>query len=141
MPLRAAASRISYVNGASAVLNASGMVISAATEPNTQARKILPKAALSPPAATNRVDRSPGGTDATAIHDVAYAAWPNKPSDASITVTQSCTCFGAAASCTTLCSDNLTYPQAFTSIAASGTYTGVFSSQSMSSTAPASVIS
>ena len=41
-------------SGASAVLNASGIVTRAATEPKTLARKILPKAALSPPAAKKR---------------------------------------------------------------------------------------
>src|SRR5262245_57071509 len=41
-------------SGKSAVLNASGIVTRAATEPNTVARKILPKAALSPPAAKKR---------------------------------------------------------------------------------------
>ena len=41
-------------SGSSAVLKASGIVTRAATEPNTVARKILPKAALSPPAAKNR---------------------------------------------------------------------------------------
>src|SRR5262245_65940919 len=41
-------------SGKSAVLNASGIVTSAATVPKTMARKILPKAALSPPAAKKR---------------------------------------------------------------------------------------
>src|SRR5262245_15820782 len=41
-------------SGKSAVLNASGIVTSAATVPKTMARKILPKAASTPPAAKKR---------------------------------------------------------------------------------------
>jgi Flp pilus assembly protein TadG len=74
-----------------------------------------------------------GGADTTAIHDIAFGAWSNKPSDASISVAQSCTCAGVTASCSTLCSDQ-SYPLAFTTISGSGTYTGPFATQSMSAT-------
>ncbi|HEY3889986.1 MAG TPA: TadE/TadG family type IV pilus assembly protein [Caulobacteraceae bacterium] len=74
-----------------------------------------------------------GGSDTTAIHDIALGAWPNKPSDASISVVQSCTCAGAASGCSALCSDQ-SYPLAFTTITGSGTYTGLFASQSMTAT-------
>jgi hypothetical protein len=71
-----------------------------------------------------------GGTDAAAIHDVAYGAWPNKPSDATVTVNQACTCAGGSASCSTICPDN-SYPKAFTTITGSGTYVGPFGSSAI----------
>jgi Flp pilus assembly protein TadG len=73
-----------------------------------------------------------GGSDATAIHNVAYNTWPNKPSDAAVTVSQVCKCGGAAAPCSSLCGDG-TYPQTFTTISSTGTYVGPLGSQSMSS--------
>ncbi|MBV9997139.1 MAG: pilus assembly protein [Caulobacteraceae bacterium] len=75
-----------------------------------------------------------GGTDSTAIHDVALGAWPNKPSDAAVTVTQACTCAGGTADCSSTCADG-SYPQTFTTISATGTYAGPLgSAQSMSAT-------
>jgi Flp pilus assembly protein TadG len=73
-----------------------------------------------------------GGNDATAIHDVAVSAWPSPPSDAAVTVSQQCTCAGVTASCSSLCADQ-SYPQSFTSISASGTYTGLWDTKAMSS--------
>jgi Flp pilus assembly protein TadG len=72
-----------------------------------------------------------GGSDTNTIQSVALGAWPNKPSDAAITVGQSCTCAGAGADCLSQCPD-LSYPQKFTTISATGTYTGVWTNQSMS---------
>jgi Flp pilus assembly protein TadG len=72
-----------------------------------------------------------GGSDTSAIQSIALSTWPNKPSDAAISIAQGCTCAGSAAICTSLCAD-ATYPQAFTTITATGTYTGVWGSQSMS---------
>jgi len=74
-----------------------------------------------------------GGSDSTAIHDVAVAAWPNPPGDASVNVSQVCSCAGVTGACNVLCADG-TYPQRFTTIAAAGTYSGLWGSQSMSST-------
>ncbi len=74
-----------------------------------------------------------GGTDTTAIHDIAIGAWPNRPADASISVTQACTCAGVTATCTVLCADQ-SYPLAFTTLSGSGTYTGPFATQSLSAT-------
>lgn len=71
-----------------------------------------------------------GGSDTNTIQSIALSTWPNKPSDASISVAQGCTCAGAAAVCTSLCAD-LSYPQKFTTISATGTYTGVWAKQSM----------
>lgn len=75
-----------------------------------------------------------GGSGTTAIQNVAMGAWPNPPPDAAVSVAQFCQCSGASASCTTLCSDNVTYPQRFTTITASGTYAGIVQSQAMSAT-------
>lgn len=74
-----------------------------------------------------------GGSDATTIQSMATTAWPNKPADAAVSVTQACSCAGVTQSCDTLCA-NGSYPQSFTTISASGTYTGVWGSQSMSTT-------
>lgn len=72
-----------------------------------------------------------GGTDATTIKSVAKSTWPNKPSDASVSVSQVCSCAGVNQTCSSLCGDG-TYPQSFTTISASGTYAGLWGSQSMS---------
>jgi hypothetical protein len=72
-----------------------------------------------------------GGTDAPTIKSIATGAWPNKPADAAITVTHVCSCAGVTQSCSTLCADG-SYPQAFTTISATGTYTGVWENRSMS---------
>ncbi len=74
-----------------------------------------------------------GGSDPTAIHDIALGAWANKPADASISVAQSCTCAGVGSGCSSLCLDQ-SYPLAFTTISGSGTYAGPFATQSMSAT-------
>lgn len=74
-----------------------------------------------------------GGSDSTAIHDVAVAAWPNPPGDAAVNVNQACSCAGVTAVCNALCADG-TYPQSFTTITASGTYSGLWGSQAMSNT-------
>ena len=72
-----------------------------------------------------------GGSDATTIQSMATTAWPNKPADASVTVTQVCSCAGVGQACNALCADG-SYPQSFTTISASGTYAGVWGNQSMS---------
>jgi Flp pilus assembly protein TadG len=72
-----------------------------------------------------------GGSDSTTIQGVATAAWRNKPADASVSVTQACSCAGVGQACNVLCADG-SYPQAFTTISATGTYTGVWGNQSMS---------
>jgi Flp pilus assembly protein TadG len=72
-----------------------------------------------------------GGSDTNTVQSIALSTWPNKPSDAAISVAQGCTCAGASAVCTSLCGDG-SYPQAFTTITATGTYTGVWTNNSMS---------
>ena len=72
-----------------------------------------------------------GGSTSATIKSVAVKAWPNPPGDASVSVNQACLCAGVTASCSSLCGDG-SYPQTFTTIAASGTYTGLWGSQSMS---------
>jgi Flp pilus assembly protein TadG len=72
-----------------------------------------------------------GGSDPTTIQTLAMSAWPNQPSDASVTSARSCTCAGGAASCSSLCPDG-SYPLSFTTITASGTYTGLFGTNAMS---------
>ena len=72
-----------------------------------------------------------GGSDATTIKSIATSAWPNKPADATVNVNQACSCAGVTQVCSTLCADG-TYPQSYTTISASGTYTGVWGNNSMS---------
>jgi Flp pilus assembly protein TadG len=74
-----------------------------------------------------------GGSDMTTTQDISLGAWANKPSDAAVTATHYCTCAGVTSTCTALCADN-SYPQAYTQIVASGTYTGLYASRSMSTT-------
>jgi Flp pilus assembly protein TadG len=72
-----------------------------------------------------------GGSDSSATRSVALQAWPNQPSDAAVTVTQACTCAGAAATCGGLCPDG-SYPLSYTTIAATGTYVGMMGNKAMS---------
>lgn len=72
-----------------------------------------------------------GGSAASTIKSVTNAAWPNAPSDSSVSVSQVCSCLGVTSSCSSLCSDN-SYPESFTTISASGTYSGLWGNQSMS---------
>lgn len=74
-----------------------------------------------------------GGSDATNIQSIATSTWPNPPSDAKVTVSQFCSCAGVTSSCSSQCPD-LSYPQGYTTIAATGTYTGVWGNQAMSTT-------
>lgn len=72
-----------------------------------------------------------GGNDSATIRSIATGAWPNRPSDAAVTVAQFCSCAGVTQTCSALCADG-SYPQSFTTISASGTYSGVWANQSMS---------
>ena len=73
-----------------------------------------------------------GGSAATTIHDITVNAWSDPPSDASVTVTQACTCSGpVTTTCSTLCAKS-SYPQSYTTISAAGTYTGLWGSKAMS---------
>jgi Flp pilus assembly protein TadG len=72
-----------------------------------------------------------GGTDATAVQSVTTNSWPHAPADAAVTVRQFCQCAGANAVCSALCADS-SYPQSFTTISATGTYAGLWSTSSMS---------
>jgi hypothetical protein len=73
-----------------------------------------------------------GGANTTAAHDLTVAAWHNKPADAAVTVTQVCTCQGVGASCGVVCAADSSYPQKYTTISASGTYTGLWDTRAMS---------
>jgi Flp pilus assembly protein TadG len=72
-----------------------------------------------------------GGTDATNIKSIATGTWSSAPADANVTVTQACSCAGVTQACSLLCTDG-SYPQNYTTISATGTYTGVCGNQSMS---------
>jgi Flp pilus assembly protein TadG len=72
-----------------------------------------------------------GGSDAATIKTVSLLGWANQPADATVTVTQVCSCAGVTGACNALCADG-SYPNSFTTIAATGTYTGLWGSQSMS---------
>jgi Flp pilus assembly protein TadG len=72
-----------------------------------------------------------GGSGSSTIRSVALGAWRDQPSDASVSVSQYCSCASVVSSCSTLCSDS-SYPQGYTTISASGSFAGPFASQSMS---------
>jgi Flp pilus assembly pilin Flp len=73
-----------------------------------------------------------GGTDLTAVQNVALQGWPNPPADAAVSVSQACSCAGVGSACGSLCADG-TYPEAFITISATGTYNGLFGTKAMSS--------
>ena len=64
-----------------------------------------------------------GGNTAATATSIASAAWTDKPSGGAVTVTEACTCAGAAASCSAACVGALT--DVFT-ISATGTWTAPF---------------
>jgi len=74
-----------------------------------------------------------GGSSATTIHDLTVSAWSTPPGDAAVTVTQACSCAGTVGTCSTLCAD-ASYPQSFTTITATATYSGLWGSKAMSTT-------
>lgn len=74
-----------------------------------------------------------GGTDMSVAQTQGLYAWSNKPSDATLTATQTCQCSGASHSCTTLCTDG-TSPQMYITVSASGTLGGMVIRQSESRT-------
>jgi Flp pilus assembly protein TadG len=74
-----------------------------------------------------------GGSTMATAQDISLGAWANKPTDAAVTATHYCTCAGVTSTCSSLCPDS-TYPLAYTQIVASGTYTGLYANQSMSTT-------
>ena len=60
-----------------------------------------------------------GGVDIAAAKSAVLTSWPNKPQDASVTVSQNCTCAGKSNSCSTVCSDG-TAPKMSMAISATG---------------------
>jgi Flp pilus assembly protein TadG len=74
-----------------------------------------------------------GGSDSATIKSIATNTWSSPPADANVTVSQACSCAGVTQACSILCTDG-SYPQSFTTISATGTYTGVCGNQSMSTT-------
>jgi Flp pilus assembly protein TadG len=66
-----------------------------------------------------------GGTSEEVAVNIAEAAWTDKPDDGEIALNKTCTCAGAAASCSGVCSDN-SIPQTYWTIEASSTYTDPF---------------
>ena len=60
-----------------------------------------------------------GGTDTAAAQSAVVSAWPNKPKDGAVAVTNSCSCAGTTNSCSTNCADG-TAPKMSLVITASG---------------------
>lgn len=59
--------------------------------------------------------------DTTAIQSIVEAAWDDKPTGATVHVTQQCVCASVVTDCSTNCSDG-DYPQRMTTISASRSY-------------------
>lgn len=64
-----------------------------------------------------------GGADDDAAKALALSAWRNPPTDASVTVSRTCTCGASAAACSDVCSDETT-PKAFVTLSAQSTFKG-----------------
>jgi Flp pilus assembly protein TadG len=45
-----------------------------------------------------------GGSDDPTGQSIGLSGWPNKPSDAAMTIVRACTCAGVAATCSSICS-------------------------------------
>lgn len=66
-----------------------------------------------------------GGTDLNRAQSVGLAAWNNRPSDASLTTGEQCTCAGTGATCGQSCADGSS-PQTYFTVTASGHVGGSF---------------
>jgi Flp pilus assembly protein TadG len=75
-----------------------------------------------------------GGADDTAASALAAKAWAHKPGDGAVNIARSCTCAGAGAACTSLCSDT-SLPLVFVNMTATGTYAGLTHSETLTTTA------
>jgi Flp pilus assembly protein TadG len=62
-----------------------------------------------------------GGTSEATGIAIAEAAWNQKPDDGNVEVSKTCACAGAAASCTTVCSDS-SIPEKYWTIEASSVF-------------------
>lgn len=64
-----------------------------------------------------------GGSDDDAAKTLALASWPNRPSDAAMSVARSCACGVETVSCSTTC-DGLKTPKTFITLTAQSTFRG-----------------
>src|SRR4051812_46445480 len=67
-----------------------------------------------------------GGTDDTTAQTLALSAWSSPPDDAAVTVERVCTCSGASADCSTLCTGTSKAPSIYVHVSATGTWTGPY---------------
>jgi Flp pilus assembly protein TadG len=66
-----------------------------------------------------------GGTSQATAKSIAEAAWSGKPADGTVAVNKTCFCAGAAASCSTVCSD-ASVPETHWTIEASSVFNDPF---------------
>ena len=74
-----------------------------------------------------------GGADPATAQLIAQSSWNNPPPDASVAVSESCACSGAASGCGGICAATSMPPAAYMHIAATGTWTAPFSVQFLGS--------
>jgi len=71
-----------------------------------------------------------GGSDDAAAANLAMQAWAPHPDDGQVSVVRSCLCGNLPAACSTLCA-NSNLPTAYVNFTASGTYTGLLHTASL----------
>lgn len=71
-----------------------------------------------------------GGSDDVAAANLAMQAWASRPGDAAVNASRSCLCGTAPTDCASLCGGNK-LPNAYISLTATGSYTGILHTQSL----------
>ncbi|CAN7359576.1 pilus assembly protein [Phenylobacterium sp. LjRoot225] len=72
-----------------------------------------------------------GGADDEAARTLALSSWPNRPSDATLSINRSCTCSVQIVACTQTC-DGVDPPQTHVTLIAQGTFRGMRGSDLLS---------
>ncbi|MGZ3275638.1 MAG: TadE/TadG family type IV pilus assembly protein [Caulobacteraceae bacterium] len=66
-----------------------------------------------------------GGTDDPTARSVGLSGWPNKPGDAQMAVVRACSCAGASASCTIVCTATQQAPEIHITLTATTQWNGL----------------
>ena len=74
-----------------------------------------------------------GGADDTAASTLGLAAWAHRPGDATLAGVRVCKCGTTVVDCTTQCPGS-TLPMVFVTLTATGTFSGLWASQSLTET-------
>jgi Flp pilus assembly pilin Flp len=66
-----------------------------------------------------------GGGDDSTGRSIGLSGWPNKPSDAQMTITRACSCAGAASDCSTVCAATQQAPEIHITMTATTQWNGL----------------